>query len=111
MEHNHICKVKFAGYLNLINILRISKKCIVFEHFAIKSFLTNFQIKEQSIYGLTFAVEAVPFNVVDMTFDVDSTDNKALNIADIWQLPNLKEKAHRQRLVDVITHAVDNGYI
>lgn len=72
-------------------------------------------MKENFIVGLTFALEAVPFCLLDpsQSFDLDAIikGNEAVNIADVWTLSNIETSSGRQRLADVIVHAVENEYL
>jgi len=73
------------------------------------------EVKDNFIVGLTFSLEAVPFCLLDpsQSFDLDAIikGNEAVNIADVWTLSNIETSSGRQRLVDVIEHAVENGYL
>ena len=65
------------------------------------------------MYGLTFALEAVPFSIMpeDQAFDLDTINENMTEISDIWKVPNLKKSADRRRLADIIVHASENGFI
>jgi len=72
-------------------------------------------VKKNFIFGLVFALESIPFCLLDpsQSFDLDAIikGNEAVNIADVWTLYNIKTSSGRQRLADVIIHAVENGYL
>jgi len=67
------------------------------------------------VLGLVFSTEAVPFCLLDpsQSFDLDALvkGNEAVNIADVWTLSNIETSSGRQRLADIIVHAVENGYL
>lgn len=73
------------------------------------------QLKDYFIVGLVFALEAIPFCLLDpsQAFDLDAIikNDEAVDISDVWKLSNIKTSSGRQRLADVIVHAVENGYI
>ncbi|XP_012285036.1 uncharacterized protein LOC105702220 isoform X2 [Orussus abietinus] len=70
------------------------------------------EVKEQFIHGFTFALESVTFGVLDETFDLDViAGDKRIDIADVWKLSNIKSQEGRQRLSDVILHAVEREFI
>lgn len=73
------------------------------------------EVKDYFIFGLTFALEAVPFCLLDpsQSFDLDAIvkGDEAVNIADVWTLSNIATSSGRRRLADVIVHAVENGYL
>lgn len=78
--------------------------------------LSQFQkeVKEQFIHGMTFALEAVPFSMLSEaeSFDLDVIEGEdKVDIADVWKVENIKTSEGRQRLADVIVHAVDRGFI
>lgn len=72
-------------------------------------------MKENFIVGLTFALESIPFCLLDpsQSFDLDAIikGNEAVNIADVWTVSNIETSSGRQRLADVIAHAVENEYL
>jgi len=67
------------------------------------------------VLGLVFSTEAVPFCLLDpsQSFDLDALikGNEAVNIADVWTLSKIETSSGRQRLADIIVHAVENGYL
>ncbi|XP_071634634.1 uncharacterized protein [Temnothorax longispinosus] len=73
------------------------------------------EVKEYFIIGLTFALESIPFCLLDPSqlFDLDAIikGDEAVNIADVWTLSNIETSSGRQRLADIIVHAVENGYL
>lgn len=73
------------------------------------------EVKENFIFGLTFAMESVPFCLLDpsQSFDLDAIvkGDEAVNIADVWTLSNIETSSGRQRLADIIVHAVKNEYL
>lgn len=77
--------------------------------------LSQLQVKEHFVFGLLFALEAVPFGLLDpsQSFDLDVLikGNEAVDIADVFTLSNIETSSGRQRLADVIVHAVENGYL
>lgn len=73
------------------------------------------EVKQQSMFGMVFATEALPFSLLDETeaFDLDTLikGDEAVDIATVWQLTNIQTQSGRRRLADVIVHAVDRGYL
>ena len=63
---------------------------------------------------MNFAIEAVPFSMLEESeaFDLDVIKgDDAIDIADIWQLQNIKTSAGRRRLADLIVHAYSRGFL
>ncbi|XP_014214807.1 uncharacterized protein LOC106643981 [Copidosoma floridanum] len=71
------------------------------------------EVKEQSVYGLTFSLEAVPFTMMpeEEAFDLDQIKEKEIDLVELFTLPNIKLSENRKRHADMILHAVENGYI
>lgn len=73
------------------------------------------EVKEMFVFGLVFALEAVPFSIRDENdwYDLDTIikDDNALNIADVWTLTNIETQNGRLRLANIIVHAVENGFL
>lgn len=71
------------------------------------------QIKEQSVCGFTFALEAVPFTMMppEEAFDLDQIKEDQVDISDIWTLPNIQSSGNRRRHAEMILNAVDSGFI
>lgn len=73
------------------------------------------EVKEQFIYGVVFAMEALPVAMLDESevYDLDEIikGDEAVNIDDVWALPHLKTSEKRRRLADVIVHAAENGFL
>ncbi|XP_011165794.1 uncharacterized protein LOC105200103 [Solenopsis invicta] len=72
-------------------------------------------VKQNFKLGLIFSLEAIPFCLLapSQSFDLDAIikGNEAVNIADVWTLSKIESSSGRQRLADVIVHAVENGYL
>lgn len=72
-------------------------------------------MKEQFFYGIVFAIEALPFTMLDnsQAFDLDALikGDEKVNIDDVWTIGNLETQWKRLRLADVIVHAVENGFL
>lgn len=72
-------------------------------------------MKENFVFGIVFSLEAIPFGLLDpsQSFDLDVLikGNEAVNIADVFTVSNIGTSSGRQRLADVIVHAVENGYL
>lgn len=72
-------------------------------------------MKEQFFYGIVFAIEALPFTMLDnsQAFDLDTLikGDEKVNIDDVWTIGNLETQWKRLRLADVIVHAVENGFL
>lgn len=60
-----------------------------------------------------FALVNVPLSLIpeNEVFDLDSMKEEVSDISDLNQLPNLQKAEDRQRLADIILHAVDKGFI
>ncbi|XP_031782547.1 uncharacterized protein LOC116415680 [Nasonia vitripennis] len=71
------------------------------------------EIKEQSVCGFTFALEAVPFTMMppEEAFDLDQIKEDQVDISDVWTLPNIKSAENRRRHAEMILNAVDSGFI
>ncbi|XP_020296161.1 uncharacterized protein LOC109861068 [Pseudomyrmex gracilis] len=72
------------------------------------------EVKDHFVFGMAFSLEALPFCLLDPSesFDLDLIKGEeAVNIADVWVLHNIKTSSGRQRVADVIVHAVENGFI
>lgn len=72
------------------------------------------EVKEQSIHGLNFALESVPFSVMEESeaFDLDDlikTDD-AVDVAEIFNVQNIKTSEGRRRLAELILHAHSKGF-
>ncbi|XP_043288986.1 uncharacterized protein [Venturia canescens] len=72
------------------------------------------EVKEQSMHGLNFALESVPFSVMDESkaFDLDDlikTDD-AVDVADIFDPGNIETSEGRRRLANLIIHAHSKGF-
>ncbi|XP_043288978.1 uncharacterized protein [Venturia canescens] len=77
-------------------------------------FLFEEEVKEQWIHGMNFAMEAIPFSMLDSSeaFDLNIIKgDEAVDIADIWQVQNIKTTEGRHRLADVIVHAHSRGFM
>lgn len=72
-------------------------------------------MKENFILGAVFAMEAIPFALLDPSesFDLDALikGDKAMEIADVWSLPDIATSSGRQRLADMLIHAVEHEYL
>ncbi|KMQ87313.1 hypothetical protein RF55_13434 [Lasius niger] len=73
------------------------------------------EVKDYFVIGLVFALEAVPFCLLDpsQSFDLDAIikTDEAMDVSDVMTVSNIKTSTGRQRLADIIVHAVENGYI
>ncbi|XP_020296153.1 uncharacterized protein LOC109861065 [Pseudomyrmex gracilis] len=72
------------------------------------------EVKDHFILGLAFSLEVVSFCVLDSseTFDPDlMKGEEALITGDVWVLDNIETSSGRQRVADIIVHAVENGYM
>ncbi|XP_046822234.1 uncharacterized protein LOC124425658 [Vespa crabro] len=73
------------------------------------------EVKEQFFYGIVFAIEALPFTMLDnsQAFDLDTLikGDEKVNINNVWTLGKLESQWKRLRLADVIVHAVENGFL
>ena len=66
-------------------------------------------MKEQWIHGLNFAIEAVPFSMMEESevFDLDVLikGEVTVDMGKVLQVQNIKTSAGRRRLADLIVHA------
>ncbi|OXU17970.1 hypothetical protein TSAR_008842 [Trichomalopsis sarcophagae] len=71
------------------------------------------EVKEQSLYGLMFALMNVPLSLIpeNAVFDLDAIKEEVSDIADLDTLPNVEKAEDRQRLADIILHAVEKEFI
>ena len=60
-----------------------------------------------------FALVNIPLTLLPKTdmFDLDSITEQETDLSDLNLLPNLEKAEDRQRLADVILHAVENEFI
>lgn len=60
-------------------------------------------------------MEALPFCALpdSEAFDLDSLikGDEAVDIADIWTIPDIRDQKGRRRLADVLLHAYEYGYL
>lgn len=74
----------------------------------------NSQVKENFIFGVTFALEAIPFCLLDpsQSFDLDAIKgDEEVDVSEIFAVSNIQTASGRQRLADVIVHAVEKGFL
>ncbi|XP_032680852.1 uncharacterized protein LOC116848652 isoform X2 [Odontomachus brunneus] len=72
------------------------------------------EVKENFIVGVVFAIEAIPFILLNPSelFDLDVIKgDKAIDIADVWVFPDIATSSGKQRLADMLIHAVEHGYL
>ncbi|XP_076286022.1 uncharacterized protein LOC143211853 [Lasioglossum baleicum] len=73
------------------------------------------EVKEQFMFGAMFALEMIPFSLLDESeaFDLDAIikDDSAVDIDDVWTLSNIKTKEGRLRLANIFVHAVKNNFL
>jgi len=71
-------------------------------------------VKEQFVFGVFASLDAIPLCLIDLsesfTIDTAIEDNEAIDISDVISFSYLTTIG-RQRLADVIVHAVEKGYI
>ncbi|XP_043282276.1 uncharacterized protein [Venturia canescens] len=72
------------------------------------------EVKERSVHGLIYALESVPFSMMDASkpFDLDDLVNTdiAVDVADIFVERNIETFESRRRLADLIIHAHSKGF-
>lgn len=72
-------------------------------------------MKEQFIFGVVAALEIIPLSLKELSssFDLDSNfkSNEAIDLGVAAEFFNIETASGRQRLADVIIHAVDNGFM
>lgn len=71
-------------------------------------------MKEQFIFGLVAVLEIIPLSLMEAPpIDLDSMfkTNEAVDITEVIEFFNIETASGRQRLADVIVHAVDNGFM
>ncbi|XP_032680862.1 uncharacterized protein LOC116848657 [Odontomachus brunneus] len=73
------------------------------------------EVKENFILGVVFAIEAIPFALLDPSelFDLDDLvkGDEAMDIADVWASLKIATSSGRRRLADMLIHAVEHGYL
>ncbi|CAL1685604.1 unnamed protein product [Lasius platythorax] len=73
------------------------------------------EVKNYFIFGVVFALESIPFCLLDpsQSFDLDAIikNDEIVDISDVWTVSNIKTSSGRQRLADLIVHADEKGYI
>ncbi|XP_076649297.1 uncharacterized protein LOC143357031 [Halictus rubicundus] len=73
------------------------------------------EVKEQFMFGAMFALEMIPFSLLDESeaFDLDAIikDDSPVDIDDVWTLSNIKTKDGRLRLANIFVHAVENKFL
>ncbi|XP_046484171.2 uncharacterized protein [Neodiprion pinetum] len=72
------------------------------------------EVQEYSLHGVNFAIEAVPFSLLDAdeAFDLNIIKgDEAVDISDVWTIEPIKSKEGRRRLADTLVHAVENNFI
>ncbi|XP_018403101.1 PREDICTED: uncharacterized protein LOC108780029 [Cyphomyrmex costatus] len=72
------------------------------------------EVKEQFVFGVFASLEAIPLCLIDIsdsfTIDTAVKSDEAIDVGDAISFSDLTTNG-RQRLADVIVHAVEKGYI
>lgn len=71
-------------------------------------------IKQKSIFGIAMGMEAITMSMLedDEVSDIDSIQgDEAVPLESVWIVHPFKAEEKRQRLADMIKHAVDNNFI
>ncbi|XP_029169220.1 uncharacterized protein LOC114939165 [Nylanderia fulva] len=73
------------------------------------------EVKEQFIFGVILALEAIPIMLLDASesFNINTVvqGNEAVDLSEAVSLSNIATANGRQRVADVIVHAFEKGYI
>ncbi|KAL6263306.1 hypothetical protein P5V15_006104 [Pogonomyrmex californicus] len=73
------------------------------------------EVQEQFGFGVFAALEAIPLTLIDVpeSFSIETVveDNNAVDCGDLVSFSTIKTANDRQRISDVIVHAVEKGYI
>ncbi|XP_014237842.2 uncharacterized protein LOC106659680 [Trichogramma pretiosum] len=71
------------------------------------------EVQEKFVHGVTYSLESVTFSMLssDETFYLDAMKDEKVDIADVFTLKNIEKSENRKRLTDVISHAVERGFL
>uniref|UniRef100_A0ABD2XMK2 CHK kinase-like domain-containing protein n=1 Tax=Trichogramma kaykai TaxID=54128 RepID=A0ABD2XMK2_9HYME len=71
------------------------------------------EVQEKFVHGVTYSLESVTFSMLssDETFDLDAMKDEKVDIVDVFTLKNIEKSEKRKRLTDVISHAVERGFL
>ncbi|KAK0076663.1 hypothetical protein PV325_005040 [Microctonus aethiopoides] len=72
------------------------------------------EVKEQFVHGFSFSLEAVPISMMEESeaFDLDIIKgDEAVDLSEIFNVKLITDPAKRQRLADVIMHAIQHEFI
>jgi len=72
-------------------------------------------VKEQFVFGVFGSLDTIPLSLMDVdeSFSIDTAvqDDEPIDIGDAVSFSNITTASKRQRLADVIVHAVEKGFI
>jgi len=72
-------------------------------------------VKEQCVVGVFASLDAIPLCLMDVSesFTIDNAveGDEEINISNVLNFSYLATASGRQRIVDVISHATEKGYI
>jgi len=67
------------------------------------------------VFGVFCSLEAIPLSLMDVSesFSIDTAveSDEAIDIGDAVSFPYITTASKRQRIADVIVHAVEKGFI
>ncbi|KAK0169081.1 hypothetical protein PV327_002827 [Microctonus hyperodae] len=72
------------------------------------------EVKEQFVHGFNFSLESVPFSMLEESeaFNLDIIKgDEAVDISEIFKLQLITDPVKRQRLADIIMHAIQHGFL
>jgi len=70
------------------------------------------EMKRSARFGVGMGIESIPFSVIEDPCDLDQIKgDEAVPITTVWILRPLETKEGRQRLADMVKHAVDCGFL
>lgn len=71
------------------------------------------EIKKYAIFGIGMSMEAIVMSLLDdeETADLDTIEGEFVPLETIWRVYPFKSEEKRQRIADMIKHAVDNNFL
>ncbi|XP_011165800.2 uncharacterized protein LOC105200105 [Solenopsis invicta] len=73
------------------------------------------EVQEQFVYGVVGSLDAIPLCLMEVSesFTLENIveGDEAINMSDVVTIPCIETTSGRQRIADVIVHAVEKGYI
>lgn len=65
------------------------------------------------VHGVAFGMESIVMSSLseDEAFDLDVIKDDKVDIADVWTVKPMKTKEKRQRIAEMVVHAVEREYL